>query len=102
MIAVDLFRSLLDNGDVPRGEVFEPDKLHMLSEDGRSWHVPGVESRLRSFSLFDERWAVDDVEHSLQRHDDRYAGVQRLLCPLNNPVRVVAVVGKKPWTRPMR
>jgi len=56
MIAVDLFRSLLDDGDVPRGEVFEADKLHMLSENGRSWHMPGVQSCLRSFSLLDERW----------------------------------------------
>jgi len=95
MIAVDLFRSLLDDGDVPRGEVFEADKLHMLSENGRSWHMPGVQSCLRSFSLLDERWAVDDVEHSLQGHDDRYAGVQRLLCPLNNPVRVVLGRGKE-------
>src|ERR1035441_5215177 len=95
MIAVDLFRSLLGRGDVPRGEVFEADKLHMLPENGRSWHMSGVQSRLRSFSLLDERWAVDDVEHSLQGHNDRYAGVQRLLCPLTNPVRVVLGRGKE-------
>jgi len=46
MIAVDLFRSLLDNGDVPRGEVFEADKLHMLSENGRSWHMPALLNEL--------------------------------------------------------
>jgi len=102
MIAVDLFRSLLDDGDVPRAEIFEPDKLHMLSENGRSWHMSGIQSRLRSFSLLDKRWAVDDVEHSLQSTTTDMPAFSGSCAHSTIPSGSFSVVGKKPWTRPMR